>query len=41
MLDWSSIYVGATRDVLDGMWPSRVRWQEPMIHVGGGEIPKC
>ena len=27
VLDWSSIYVGATRDVLDGTWTSRVRWQ--------------
>ena len=27
MLDWSSIYVDAARDVLDGTWTSQVRWQ--------------
>ena len=27
MLDWSSIYVGAAKDVLDGTWKSEVRWQ--------------
>ena len=27
MLDWSSVYVGAARGVLDGTWTSQVRWQ--------------
>ena len=27
MLDWTSVYVGAARDVLDGTWTSEVRWQ--------------
>ena len=27
MLDWTSVYVGAARDVLDGAWTSQVRWQ--------------
>ena len=27
MLDWSSIYVGAAKDVLEGSWKSEVRWQ--------------